>query len=181
VGFYASRPGVRRLPLRRHFPQYPRMLNALIPNHPGFVHFPIGLLAAAFLFEALALAARRPALHDVGRACLFLGTVAAMVTVGTGIWGEKLVDPRPHELDQLIDRHETLAFLTLSLAIVLSMWRISMRKKYEGQKRLVFVALLGVLAVLVLLTGHIGGRMVYDHGAAVTVGKRTFGSPGLPK
>jgi len=149
-------------------------MTQFFPNHPGFVHFPLGLLVGAFFFELVALVFRRPALHDVGRACLFLGTAAALVAVATGLWGERLVEPKPPALDALVDRHETLAFVTASLAVVLSMWRVAMRKSYAGGRRVAFVAGLAVLAAAVLYTGHVGGKMVYDHGAAVTVGQRSF-------
>jgi len=152
----------------------------VIPDHPAFVHFPVALLCAAFLFELAALAFRRPALHDVGRANLYLGTLAALVAVGTGLWAEGLVDPRPPALDRLVGTHETLALVVASLAVVLSMWRVALRRRYAGARRGAFVLALGVLALLVLYTGHIGGRMVYDHGAAVTVGKRAIGAPELP-
>ena len=149
-------------------------MDTLLPNHPGFVHFPIGLLAAAFFFEALGLATKRPALHDVGRANLFLGTLATLVAVGTGLWGEKLLQGAPHSLHDLMDRHENLAFVVASGAVVLSMWRVALRKKYTGGTRTLFVALLGALTAVTLLTGHIGGKLVYDHGAGVSVGRRVL-------
>lgn len=155
-------------------------MNTLFPNHPAYVHFPLGLLAGAFLFELLGLIFKKPALHDVGRANLFMGTLAALVAVGTGLWGVGLVTPKPPGLEKMIDNHQTLAFASVSLAVVMCMWRVSLRKKYEGGARTMFVAGLGVLAALILFTGHLGGRMVYEHGAAVTVGKRAFGSPALP-
>jgi len=63
---------------------------------------------------------------------------------------------------------------------VLTMWRVALRRKYTGGTRALFVALLGALTAVTLFTGHIGGRLVYDHGAGVTVGRRTFGARGLP-
>ena len=156
-------------------------MTTLFPNHPAFVHFPLGLLAGAFFFELLGLIFKKPALHDIGRANLFLGTLAALVAVGTGLWGVGLVTPEPHGLEKLIDTHQSLAFASASLAVVMCMWRVSLRKKYEGGARTMFVVGLGALAALILFTGHLGGRMVYEHGAAVTVGKRSFGSPALPK
>ena len=155
-------------------------MNSLFPNHPAFVHFPLALLAAAFFFELLGLVFKKPAFHDIGRANLFLGTVAALVAVGTGLWGEGLLDPVPPKLEALVDQHKFLGMLTASGAVMLSMWRVSLRRSYDGVARAAFVAALGGLAAVVLFTGHLGGRLVFDHGAAVTIGRRSFGSKGLP-
>ncbi|MBI5836424.1 MAG: DUF2231 domain-containing protein [Candidatus Eisenbacteria bacterium] len=156
-------------------------MNTLIPNHPAFVHFPLGLLAGAFVFELLGLIFKRQSLHDAGRAALFLGALGALVSVATGLAGEELLgEPQPPLLHDLIERHETLAFITAALAVVLCMWRIAVRKRYRGSTRALFVLALAVLCGVVLYTGHIGGKMVYEHGAAVTVGRRAFGSPPLP-
>jgi len=148
-----------------------------LPDHPGFVHFPLGLLAAAFVFELLGLIFRRDSLHDLGRGALFLGTLAALAAVGTGLAAEGLVKPVPRALGSLLDLHKLLALATAALAVILSMWRISVRKRYHGGVRAAFVAALAALAVAVLWTGHVGGRMVYDHGAGVTVGRRTYAAP----
>lgn len=155
-------------------------MNTLFPNHPAFVHFPLGLLAAAFFFELLGLVTKKPAFHDIGRANLFLGTLAALVAVGTGLWGEGLLDPVPPKLEALVDQHKFLGMLTASGAVLLTMWRVSLRKSYDGAARTAFVAALGGLAAVTLFTGHLGGRLVFDHGAAVTVGRRSFGAHQLP-
>jgi uncharacterized membrane protein len=155
-------------------------VNDFIPNHPVFVHFPIALLASAFFFELLGLLLRRQSLHDVGRALLFLGTFSALVAVGTGLWAEKLTDPGPRGLEAVSEPHKTWAFVTTGLAVVLCMWRIASRKKYAGSQRGLFVLGLAALTGVIFYTGHLGGQMVYDHGAGVTVGKRTLASKPLP-
>ena len=155
-------------------------MNAWIPNHPAFVHFPIALLSAAFFFELLGLLFRRDSLHDVGRAVLFLGTVCALVALGTGLWAEKLTDPGPRALEAVSEPHKTFAYVTVGLAVLLSVWRLAAGRKYQGPQRGLFVLGLAALTGVILWTGHLGGKMVYNHGAGVTVGKRCLGSPPLP-
>lgn len=56
------------------------------PNvHPVFVHFPIVLWLTALLFSGLGALAARPSLLCVGRWLLYLGVLAAVPTVLTGL------------------------------------------------------------------------------------------------
>ncbi len=49
-----------------------------------------------------------------------------------------------------------------------------------GWRHGVFVLALAGTVGLVLFSAHLGGQLVYDHGVGITIGKRTFGSKGLP-
>ena len=156
-------------------------MNAFLPNHPAFVHFPIALLSVAFLCEVLALGGRRPALSEWARIALYLGTLGALAAAGTGLWGEPLTEGKPDSIERLSELHKNLALIVTGLAVVMSVWRMIMPKNPGAAARGILVLGLAIIAALTLYSGHLGGQMVYDHGVGVTIGKRSFGAKGLPE
>jgi uncharacterized membrane protein len=155
-------------------------MDTLFPNHPAFVHFPLALLCVAFLFELLALITRKPLFADVARIALYLGTLGAIVAVATGLWGEPLTEGKPDAIEGMSESHKSLSLVVGGLAVLLSAWRLFVPRSLTAWRRGVYVIALGSTVALVLYTAHLGGSLVYDHGVGVTIGKRTFGSKGLP-
>src|SRR3984893_19431168 len=68
-------------------------LKAALNFHPVFVHFPIVLWFAALLFELLAVWRRSDEMQRTASRMLYLGTLAAIVTILTGLVAEKSVPP----------------------------------------------------------------------------------------
>lgn len=117
--------------------------------HPLLVHFPVGLLIAAFVAEALYRV--RPSWNTDSAAtfCLGLGALASMPSA---VLGWILADHTLHSADAL-DLHRWVGVATAVLAV--AVWWIAVRKP-----RLRMVLLL-VLAVLVSVAGHTGGVLSY--------------------
>lgn len=155
-------------------------MDTFFPNHPAFVHFPLALLAAALLCELLALVTRRPLYADAARVMLYLGTLGALVAVGTGLWGEPLTEGKPDSIERMSEAHKNLSLVVGGLALLLSAWRLFVPRSLTGWRHGVFVLGLAGTVGLVLFSAHLGGQLVYDHGVGITIGKRSFGSKGLP-
>jgi uncharacterized membrane protein len=77
------------------------------PIHPMVVHFPIALLLASTLFDALAFRWRSQQFRDTSLSLLVLGILAAGVAVLTGHFAEEAVE-RSGIPKQAIEIHEEL-------------------------------------------------------------------------
>ena len=92
-------------------------LRAALNNHPMFVHFPIALWLAALLFEVFAVWRASDELQRTASRLLYLGTLAAIITVITGLEAQNSVPPG--EAQRAVGIHETLMLIATSLAIAL--------------------------------------------------------------
>ncbi|KRE35331.1 DUF2231 domain-containing protein [Paenibacillus sp. Soil724D2] len=122
--------------------------------HYIVTHVPIALLVFSFIFDLIALIAKKREWHSAGMLCLVVGALGAIASVLTGPspWRNPLVVP-----------HEFYAKLTMFLSIVLAIVRVGLliwKKKELGRNP---IYLVGSLAAVILVgyTGHIGGQMVH--------------------
>jgi uncharacterized membrane protein len=140
-------------------------LRAILNIHPLFVHFPIALWLAALLFEALAILRGSHEWHRTAARILYLGTVAALITILTGLNAEKSIPPGPAM--QIVGIHETLMMVTTSVAIGLSLFALACRKNFTASFRKFLLAGLVVVAILLTLGADRGAQLVYQYGSAV--------------
>lgn len=140
-------------------------LKAALNYHPMFVHFPIVLWLAALLFEILAVWRSSDELQRMASRMLYLGTLAAVVTVMTGLAAQNSVAPGAAQ--RAVGIHETLMLTATSLAIALCSFAFFMRKNFTPQLRKVLVLGLAVLAVLLTIGADRGAQLVYEYGSAV--------------
>ena len=68
-------------------------LKAALNYHPMFVHFPIVLWLAALLFELLAVWRASDEMQRTASRLLYLGTLAAIVTIFTGLAAQHSIPP----------------------------------------------------------------------------------------
>ena len=144
--------------------------------HPIIVHFPIALLLVAPLLVLLGLLwpAQRTGVHASALVLLLLGTCLAVLAVITGMAAAGAAGRSP-ELLLALDSHEHLAkqaallYSCLSLAFVV-MHLLSRRwRQGTGPRWLIAAHLLWLAAslgasLLLIRTGHLGGRMVHELG-----------------
>ena len=133
--------------------------------HPMFVHFPVAFLPGAFLLFASGLAFKKPELHAAGRACLYMATAGALFAVITGLLAE---DSFPHNaaIHHMMRTHETLAWIVLIISGILSGWSF-FQAGHRPKGAWAFLALLGLVNLVIMQGADIGARMVYLEGAAV--------------
>ena len=140
-------------------------LKAVLNYHPLFVHFPIVLWLLALLFESLAVRRGSDDMQRTASRMLYLGTLAAIVTVMTGLAAQKSVPPG--DAQRVVGIHEALMLVSTSLALALCIFAWTMRKSFTLQLRKMMLLGLLVLAILLTLGADRGAQLVYGYGAAV--------------
>lgn len=136
------------------------MLEYLNLLHPKLVHFPIALFLTALGFETLSLILKKETFHQCA---VILYVTAALLTplvVRTGIFeAERIALHHP-----VLDEHREYGLWTMwvSLASLPVLWFFT--RKYTKFFKPVFWLFLVAAAVLVILTGHEGGEMVFEYG-----------------
>lgn len=117
--------------------------------HPLIIHFPLGLLSAAFLAELLARVRPTWKTESAASFCLGLGALSAVPSAGLG-W---LLAESLSRSGSDLELHRWLGVSTALLS--LAIWWASHR--YPARRLL----LLFVLAAIVGATGHTGGVLSY--------------------
>lgn len=144
--------------------------------HPYFVHFPIALLTVGFLLDVASLFSTRLPFRQMGATLLVIGVLMAGAAVLTG---DQAKDAAEHAgVDKhIIEPHEQSATATLFLFLGLLIARILMRKR-ESVWLWRGYSVVALFAVFMLLrTGYLGGRLVFDHGIAVKHSALTAPAP----
>lgn len=147
------------------------MLNKLFPGaghlqnmHPMTVHFPIAFLAGAVLLYLLAWHYRKDHLAMTAFTCLALGALAALASVGTGLYAEPGVMISRSVRARLLHQHKELMLWTASLAVVLAAWA-AVARPFPSKGRPLFFSLLLTMLVIMAFGSDYGARMVYDYNA----------------
>jgi uncharacterized membrane protein len=135
-----------------------------MPLHPLIVHFPIALLMVSVVLDALGVGFRRASLTQAGFYTLIIGSLGAAAAVLTG--------PEHAAKDAtsltILHRHELFAALMVLCCLILVGMRLGNVNGLYGTGAVGYLALGVVLIVCIVLTGHFGGQMVYDHGVGVS-------------
>ena len=144
--------------------------------HPLIVHFPIALLLVAPLLVLLGLLwpAQRTGIHAAALILLLLGTSLAVLAVSTGMAAAGAAGRNP-ELRLALDSHEALAkqaailYAGLSMAFIVLQLLSKQRRQGPSPRWLIVVHLLWLAvslgaSLLLIRTGHLGGRMVHELG-----------------
>ena len=134
--------------------------------HPLLVHFPIAFLSAFFALDLVGTLAKKSQWRSVASWFLYFGTVAAVFTVIAGLIAASSV-AHGQNVHDIMDRHEQIGLSVLSLATVLSIWRMKSGALIRGGANSFFLILSALLCVLMMLGADLGGLMVYKYGVAV--------------
>lgn len=144
----------------------------MFPIHPFTVHFPIALLLANLLLTLLYLRGYGQGFETSAYHCLVLGWFSAVVVTCTGLW-----DAWQQVYSADVPRNEVLNWLNghaaLGLVILFVYGQALLRRRRQPTildnpaERSGYLRLLVIGAALVLLTGWVGGRLVYGFGIGV--------------
>lgn len=140
--------------------------------HASIIHFPIALLFVAgglYLWTLL----RRESGQPLAQMAFLLhigGIIGAIAAVISGGAAEEAVVHTPI-IHAHIERHELLGYISVWGFALLGVWRfLRSRNGISSMKSLesvgFAVAFVGMLVVLAI-SAHIGGDMVYEHGAGI--------------
>lgn len=128
--------------------------------HPALTHFPVALLLVAALAEAVAWYRPRAAWSDIAVFNLHLGAASAVVTATMG-WALAATMGTEPDLRATLFWHRWLGTGTAAwaiLAVGLWWWQ---RRRFTSRRLIAYRAALLGGALLVSVTGHLGGLLVY--------------------
>ena len=127
--------------------------------HPVLVHFPIGILILAFLFECLSRVGGYRKIRVAIPPSLLIGAVFAIASSITGYF---LSQEGGYE-DDLLERHKTLGIATAFFSTLVYLLYVNARSFFHDKaKRKTFYLILFIpLIILVSLTGHFGGSITH--------------------
>lgn len=131
--------------------------------HPMVVHFPIALIIAGYLVEAVYLFFKKEILlKELHFWLLAAGSLSAFAAYFSGVF---LTGNVPPEGTAVFNRHELFAELTVAVALLNTalMFYLKMEKKEETKLKWMAFGLNTVTVVLLVITGHYGGVLVYDY------------------
>ena len=132
--------------------------------HPIFVHFPIAFLLAGVVLEFVALRRPKQNLTPVAAGLLVAGTISGWLAVLSGLAAFFTVPAHTDEAHGLMYWH-----LGLGVACLLLFTKISIRRwnhrKVRPNRADGIVSIMA--AALLVVTGDLGGGLVYHGGAGV--------------
>ena len=134
--------------------------------HPLLVHFPIAFLSAFFALDLAGTLAKKAHWRHVASWFLYLGTISALFTVIAGFIAADSV-AHGQNVHDIMENHEHIGIAILSLAALLSAWRLKSDGLIRGGANSFFLVLSALLCVLMALGADLGGLMVYQYGVAV--------------
>ena len=127
--------------------------------HPSIIHFPVALLMLAALAEFIYLFKPLPHLRNVLSFNLYLAAPSSIIAAVLG-WCLAAAEGVTPDLKGTLYWHRWLGTGTAALALLLLvMWHFENTKSKSGPS--VFRLLLFSGALLVAVTGHLGGQLVY--------------------
>ncbi len=156
--------------------------------HPLIIHFPIALLLVAPIFVLLSLVLRKQSTVFAATALILmtLGTVSVVISVSTGEAAGELAEDRPL-IEQALEHHEELAETTEVFFVVLTLIYAAVvaalvfaRGRLDGWPRGVlhtaFLLVYAAGCVVLVRTGHEGGRLVHEHGVHASMAPSPSGA-----
>lgn len=121
--------------------------------HPLWVHLPIGFLMIAVLFKVYVVLVKKAALQEAVSFALFLGAVSVLIAAVLGF----LLSQSGGYEGELLDVHLVAGWITVGLAGIA--WWVN--KNEEKYPRKLNYALLGLLMIVLFVTGHFGGSLTH--------------------
>ena len=138
----------------------------MLDLHPFTVQFAVALLSVSVLFDILAMTTDRPHLHLVGWWNLFLGFLASLFAVITGLYAKNNAS-FTSDIFPVLTYHQWLGIVVAALFTILFVWRSSMQRQIYEKWKTAYTALSIISALVLLTTGLLGGQLVFQHGANV--------------
>jgi uncharacterized membrane protein len=131
------------------------------------VHFPIALSLAGAGFIVWGLLRRQERWTGYGQVTLLLGWLGVMAAVVSGLIDQSLA-AQEAVVAALINQHITAGIALLIATGIALYWPLRNRQLWTSPARWGYIALLGVIVLLVIVEAWLGGKLVYDYGVGVT-------------
>ncbi|MGG0656281.1 DUF2231 domain-containing protein [Rummeliibacillus pycnus] len=144
-----------------------------MPLHPSIVHFPIALLVLGAVLEIINTFMKKESLNKFGTFLIIIGVLSGFLALATGDqaeefafqnWGRGLHDQvETHSLfaDISIIVFSALAVIKLIFKHKFFKWRPKQIKNGLISTLIVILSVAGIVSLTI--TGHLGGKIVYEH------------------
>jgi uncharacterized membrane protein len=138
------------------------------PLHPLLVHFPIALLI--FAGGILLYTCFRPGrLWESFRLSFGMGMAGFLLAMITGSIDETWA-VQTEEARSLVEDHELMAYVNLSLFLVLAGWVYLRESDLQGREHIAFTIAFWLVLATMAYEAHLGGKMVYELGVGTETG-----------
>ena len=133
-------------------------ITELHPTHPMFVHFPIALTGAAFLFILLAYWRNNASLEQTAFANIVLAAISTVVAGVTGYLDniKNYVGEAPNASTKII-----LAIVLFLLTTGISVARFRNPEMFRKSNSILYIASYGVSFAIALVLAFLGGVILY--------------------
>lgn len=134
--------------------------------HAALNDLPALLLVLSVVLDVAGSVTQRESLKAAGFWTLVIGAAGAVPALVTGLLAEEVVEHggRVHEI---IERHELMGKILTGYFIALAGWRVWRKGTLSAAERPTYLTLAGVGALFMLWMAHLGGTIVYEHGAGI--------------
>ena len=143
--------------------------------HPALVHFPLVLLLVSFVLEIVGFIRRDEKFAWAAKLTLVLGAVAALFAFVCGNFAE-IWAARDGVAQEPMEQHELYATITSWLFVFLTAGRLFLGPGRGRRWMGAYLVIMAVGCILLVITGHKGAMLVYQHAAGV----QTYSTPPLP-
>ncbi len=129
------------------------------------VHFPVALLVVSFIFSLLAILRKHESFHTTSFYLLIAACIGLLLAYKTGDDAGAWLEESP--LRNLIHEHENASYYSIAVTLVATLLLSLDQMKSNKILRNAGTAVLLLAVGLLLRTAHLGGNLVYEHGAGV--------------
>ena len=127
---------------------------------------PAALLTVAVLFDFAAWGLKRESLRWAALWTLWAGVIGGWAAVIAGELAEDVIE-HGEAIHELMEKHETLALVTMSVFTVILGVKLLRRFALKPAEEAILRVLSVAGFVLLLWTGKVGGQMVFEHAAGI--------------
>ncbi len=143
--------------------------NFLAELHPKIVHFPIALLSTYAILEIIGVLLKKDFMNKSALLLLCIGVVAAFFAVLSGSEAFSSFTLWTKESTEVLDEHQKFATFLLWFSLIVCALRLflTLKKKFIGFKKFVFIIFSLIILFLVYNTGEQGGKLVTKFGIGI--------------
>jgi uncharacterized membrane protein len=140
----------------------------LAQYHRVVVHFPIAFLSVYFLFEIAGLIIKKEYIQKTSAILLGVGILFSLLAVLTGNQAYEFYKNNPQIQNAVSSINEHEQYATISLFYFTALFFLKVYLIIKKKSSIILILLLIFLgfvgAILIFLTGHYGGELVYKFG-----------------
>jgi uncharacterized membrane protein len=134
--------------------------------HAILNHLPAALLTVAVLFDLAWAVTKRESLMWAAIWTLWTGVIGGWAAVIAGLLASDSIE-HGDAIHEIMEKHETIALLTMGIFSVVLTWRLVRRFQMPSQELAItrFLSIVGLIGLV--WTGVLGGKLVFEHAAGI--------------